>query len=353
MRDEFRNIFKIASIYIATIIGAGFASGQEIIRFFTKYQRGGFAGIMLAGFLFSIIGYFVMGKVYSSRIKSYDDFLLPSVGWLMGRIMEAVVILFQMSLYCVMLAGMGSILSERLNMQYLSGIMLMSLICMLVMFADTKGIVAVSAFTAPIMIIGMVLIGLYIIFTGSAPAFSVFGWSKTITDNWFFSSLLYVSYNSITTVVIMCSLLPYLKTKRTGTIGGALGGLVLMLIALILNIILSNTSPQNQNSEMPLLDIIYMYSNVMGIIYTIVLWMAMFSSAVSSGFCFMERINNIFNVNRKITAIVFCIAGIPLSILGFSKLIGTLYPLFGYLGMFMVIVIIIQGFKNLLYENRF
>ena len=96
-----------------------------------------------------------------------------------------------------------------------------------------------------------------------------------------------------------------------------------------------------------------MYSNVMGIIYTIVLWMAMFSSAVSSGFCFMERINNIFNVNRKITAIVFCIAGIPLSILGFSKLIGTLYPLFGYLGMFMVIVIILQGFKKLLYENRF
>ena len=40
---------------MATIICAGFASGQEIMQF-TGYYEGGFYGIVLAGILFSIIG---------------------------------------------------------------------------------------------------------------------------------------------------------------------------------------------------------------------------------------------------------------------------------------------------------
>jgi len=35
-----------------------------------------------------------------------------------------------------------------------------------------------------------------------------------ITDNWLVSSLLYVSYNSISGVAVMCSLLPYLKSRK-------------------------------------------------------------------------------------------------------------------------------------------
>jgi len=32
LSEELKNIFKIASIYMATIVGAGFASSQEIVQ---------------------------------------------------------------------------------------------------------------------------------------------------------------------------------------------------------------------------------------------------------------------------------------------------------------------------------
>ncbi len=47
---------KIASIYVGTVIGAGFASGREIIDFFGVYGIKGIWGIVIAGLLFSLVG---------------------------------------------------------------------------------------------------------------------------------------------------------------------------------------------------------------------------------------------------------------------------------------------------------
>ena len=38
MPGEARNIFKVACIYATSVIGAGFASGHEIMQFFSVYN---------------------------------------------------------------------------------------------------------------------------------------------------------------------------------------------------------------------------------------------------------------------------------------------------------------------------
>ena len=68
MCEEHKNIFRVASIYVASVTGAGFASGQEIMQFFSAYETGGFWGILLAGVLFSAVGCIVLDKVRSERI---------------------------------------------------------------------------------------------------------------------------------------------------------------------------------------------------------------------------------------------------------------------------------------------
>ena len=59
-------------------------------------------------------------------------------------------------------------------------------------------------------------------------------------------------------------------------------------------------------------------------------------SAVTSGFCFTERIGSLVRVNKGSRALL-CAAAVPLSALGFSRLISLVYPAFGFLGLFMVI----------------
>lgn len=346
MREETRNIVKVSSVYVTTIIGAGFASGQEIVQFFSTYRRGGFYGIIFAGILFSVIGYVVLDKVYSERIQSYDEFIFPIAGRLFGWIMQTTVVLFMFSLYCIMLAGMAGIVVQATGMPFNLSIAFMSLLCMLVLLNNVKGVVALSTAATPVLIIGITGIGLYIIVFKDTKAFNIIGDIKNMIDNWFFSSLLYVSYNSIMSVTVMCNMLPYLKTEKEGKIGGLLGGVLLMFIALILNTLICMFFPEKFYGELPVLSIVQEYSALMSRLYIILLWLAMFTSAVTSGFCFADRITHSFQINQRLLNVVFCIAAIPLAGFGFSNLISLLYPIFGYIGLFLVFLILFDGVRE-------
>ena len=39
--------FQIAAVYVGTVIGAGFATGREIVEFFTRFGFVGFIAILL------------------------------------------------------------------------------------------------------------------------------------------------------------------------------------------------------------------------------------------------------------------------------------------------------------------
>ena len=49
-------------IYIGTVIGAGFASGREIIEFFGVYGVKGIFGMIISGVLFSLAGSLLLIK---------------------------------------------------------------------------------------------------------------------------------------------------------------------------------------------------------------------------------------------------------------------------------------------------
>lgn len=344
--SEFKNIFKVASIYMATIIGAGFASGQEIMQFFTSYYEGGFYGIILAGILFSIIGYFVLGKVYSERIRNYEEFLFPTVGWFLGWVMEILVTLFMISVFCIMIAGAGGIISDKLNISTQIAVLIVAVICALVFFTEIRGIINISSIVTPVLILGILGFGLYIIISKEMSVFSFSGSVSKITDNWFFSSLLYVSYNSITSIVVMCSLLPYLKSRKTAVLGGVFGGVMLCVMAIVINFAIYLFYPSVLTRELPVMGMVDSYNVFLGGIYTIILLLAMFISAITAGFGFVERISNKVKVSKKIIILVICALSIPLSSIGFSGLISTIYPIFGYMGMFMVFVVLIQSFTR-------
>ncbi len=47
--------FQIGSAFIGIIVGAGFASGQEILQFFSSFGYVGIAGSILAAVLFAFL----------------------------------------------------------------------------------------------------------------------------------------------------------------------------------------------------------------------------------------------------------------------------------------------------------
>lgn len=327
---------------MATIIGAGFASGQEIIQFFSMYYAGGFFGIILAGLLFSIVGYVVLNKVFTERITSYDEFLFPMTGYFLGRIMEFIVMLFMSCIMCVMLAGLGNVLAELTGLEYRYCVAISAAATLAAIMTNIKGIVAISAFVSPVLIAGIICVGFYILASKDTSVFNLSDKVKLVTDNWVFSAILYVSYNTILSTVIMSRMLPYLKTSKVSKWGGLVGGGMLCITALIINSALYSFYPHSIVSEIPVLGIIQNNSRLMANIYSIILILAMYTSAVTSGYCLTERISTKIKINYKLVAAVLCAVVIPMSSLGFSSLIATLYPVFGYLGLFLLFIILFQ-----------
>lgn len=349
---DMKSILKVASIYMATIIGAGFASGQEIMQFFTVYYEGGFYGIILAGLLFSALGYIILTNVHNHRIRNYEEFLFPAVGWHLGWIMEMIVTVFMGSVLCIMTAGAGSILSDKFNMPFYMAVSIVAALSMMVFLTDIKGIVTISTFITPILIAGIIAMGIYIIVNKDVSVFATGEDFGHITNNWIVSSILYVSYNSITAVVVMCSLLPYLKSKKTAAWGGIIGGLLLCGIAIILNIAIYLFYPSIMESEMPILGILDRLSPLMGGLYSVILLLAMFIAALTGGYGFIERIRNKTSISKNIIIPVICVLTIPMSYIGFSNLIRTIYPMFGYGGLFLLCVIFIKGISDILMGTK-
>ena len=61
---------------IGTLIGAGFASGQEMYLFFYKYGIGGIFGLILCSSLIGLVIYKTFIIIYKNqKINSYYDFL--------------------------------------------------------------------------------------------------------------------------------------------------------------------------------------------------------------------------------------------------------------------------------------
>lgn len=346
IKGDFSNILKVAFLYMATIIGAGFASGQEIIQFFSMYYAGGFFGIILAGLLFSIVGYIVLNKVFTERISSYDEFLFPMTGYFLGRVMEFIVMLFMACIMCVMIAGLGNVLVELTGLEYRFCVAISAVACMLTIMTNIRGIVTISSIVSPVLIAGIIFVGFYILASKDASVFNVSDKVRIITDNWVFSAILYVSYNTILSTVLMSRMLPYLKSSNVSKWGGIIGGGMLCITALIINTALYSFYPHSIVSEIPVLGIIQNNSKLLANLYSIILILAMYTSAVTSGYCLTERISSKMKVNYKLVGAILCAVAIPMSSLGFSSLISTLYPVFGYLGLFLLFVIFFQYIRG-------
>lgn len=70
MKKKSLLILQIAATYIGTVVGAGFASGQSILQFFTVFGAWGGVGILISTFLFMWIGTKMM--VLAHRIKAFS-----------------------------------------------------------------------------------------------------------------------------------------------------------------------------------------------------------------------------------------------------------------------------------------
>ncbi|WP_077369297.1 YkvI family membrane protein [Anaerosalibacter sp. Marseille-P3206] len=335
-----RNLVKIAFIYIGTVIGAGFASGREIIDFFGVYGLKGILGMIISGCLFAFIGAFFLSKVYELNIQNNNELLNLIFGKKLSIIIETIIAIYLFVGFSIMLSGSGAILSEEFNLPIDFGIYLMSILCFVVFIFSIKGLSFINTLLVPILIIGIIFLSSNVILKEGLVFSNTQGASITNKGNFITSSILYVSFNSLLMIVVLSSLLPIIPNKSTAIRGGIVGGLSLGLIGCFILMPLLILYTETYNIEIPMLKVSEYVSIYYRKVFNIVLWFAMFTTAIANGYGFIE--NRFKNINRIVLSFVFCLCGIPVSKLGFSSLVSTMYPIFGYIGGAILIISLLR-----------
>lgn len=340
-----KNTIKVASVYVGAILGAGFASGKEITEYFLSYGQKGLYGLLLAGILFGLVGWAVMDITYEHNIKGYKEFADVALGKTFSGIMEWVSVIFMFILFSTMLAAGGAI-AEQSNAflsfnSFLSpselGIILLALVCGITFMFDMRGIVLVNFIISPILFCGCVYLGLYAFFEKTIPVSSNL---LIMKENWIFSAIVYVAYNVITAISVLTSMGELLDSKKTAKYGGLIGGFTLGIMGICLGLGLLVNYEQVALLQLPMLRIASKYGITIENFYIFMLILAMYTTAAINGHSAITWAVKKFRLNKLVFTLLFIVTGIIAGQLQFSEFIRVIYPLFGYIGMFEVIVIL-------------
>ena len=331
---------QIASVYIGTVIGAGFASGQEILQFFVKYGYKGLIGALISTALFMIIATITLLKVYNDKIENYQQLIVPVMGKKFSIIVEITILSYLFIGVCIMVAGSGALFEEQFNISYNIGLIIMALMTLFTVMYSVKGILTANTILIPILLIGIIFIGI-MTFAKKDFDFNNINIASEDKHSWLMSSIMYVNYNIISAIVVLATLLPVIKNRKSAIKGGLMGGLGLGALALFLIISLMLVYEDIKYLELPMLGVARYAVKNGDILYSFLIWIAMFTTSVSNSFGFLTRICDIIKMNFELAAVTFCITIILVAHIGFSNLVNMFYPLFGYLGSVFILIFII------------
>lgn len=342
-----KDIIKVSLVIIGTMIGAGFASGQEIGLFFNRYGIVGLVGIIVSSILTGLIINKVFSILQKKQIHTYSELLaLLSKNSKMNKIIQIIILLFLLISFYIMVAGFCAYFVQEWKIPIIIPAILMAVLCYITFHKDIQGVLSVNNILMPLLI-------LFVFYLGSKNLhFSVTFFTQKanlqIENTWIrglFSSILYASYNSILLIPILIELSPYMDTKSKIKRISFNCSIVLGVLGVLLYCLLLRGNGYIQAVELPMLQIVKEFGKIYPWIYGLVIIAAIFTSCISAGYGFLTNIATTPKTYQKF-AILLCTTAILIAPIGFSNLVTTTYPFFGILGLVQIFLLFKYNVSN-------
>ncbi|MCM3652377.1 hypothetical protein [Metabacillus litoralis] len=338
MRQSWISSFQVAAVYVGTVVGAGFATGREIVEFFTKYGVFGLAGILLAGFLFISIGTKML--ILSKRIKarSYQDLMTFLFGGKIGGFVNVFMLVVLLGLTSIMLSGAGAVFKEQLNLPIKLGVIITILLTIAVMIFGVKGLFSVNIIVVPMLILFCTILGVQ---SFSLEPLSKLPEETTGSFRWVISAFSYAAFNLTMASAVLVPLASEINDEKVLRRGGMIGGILLTIILISSHFALSTLSNIMQY-DIPMAQVMKTTILSLYFIYIAVIYGEIFTSVIGNLYGLEKQITSFMKIPRMvIICAILCIAAF-ISKIGYSSLISSLYPIFGYICLGMLALLIIK-----------
>lgn len=348
-----KRILLISSAFIGVIVGAGFASGQEILQYFTSFGVAGLFAAILSTILFSYIG---MILVWAGSRTNADDHQIvikrmtdyPVIGKVLAWIIDIVLIITLFSFGVVMLAGAGSNLEQQFNIPSVYGTAFMAIIVIISGMLKIDYIVKVIGNITPFLVAMIVIISIYCIISLDTPLEHLNQVSDAVDSpfpNWIVAGLNYVSMNIGLGAAMAIVIGGAEDNRKIAALGGLVGGFVLGLMIILSYMAIFSKIEVVKDLPLPMLGIVNEISPVLGTVMSVIVFAMIYNTALSMFYSFAARFTIVGTMQFKIFYIITTLAGFGLSFVGFTKLVNKVYPILGNLNYLLIIIIMLTPLK--------
>ena len=344
MRD---NKWRLSFTYAGCFLGAGFVSGQELWQFFGRFGTNGAAGLILAVIILCFLGIAILYIAYTQKIFEMDKIVVRTEKNALRNTAAIIQCFFIFGILVVMIAGMGALINQLCGVSHvLSGIIMTAVVAFFAILG-LNGLVTVFSVSVPVIVITTVFFAAAAISNGDLPSEnSVLISKNAMLPNWYISAFLYAAYNMMAAIGIITPFAKKISSKRDIYCGICVGSVILLAVAL--SIIMSLLVHKSASlSQLPMLAVAEEINPFLSYIYGQLLLIGMFGTALSSIVAletyFTEK-SEIVKKHRKIFIIFTAVSAFFGSLFGFGDLVGTVYPLFGYISIVFMIMISLHFF---------
>ncbi|ABN51878.1 MAG TPA: hypothetical protein DEF39_10025 [Hungateiclostridium thermocellum] len=352
MENSRVSTFKVAATYIGTVVGAGFASGQEMLQFFAVFGLKGFWGLIVVTALFIVFGYIVMEVGRNLQSESHLQIIKHSGGKFLGPLMDWLITFFLFGALTAMIAGSGALVKQQFGINPFWGNLFMAAFTALTVLTGINGVINSISVVVPFLVtsaVGISLASILLMPLRTNP-YELVAAAESVSrngliGNWLWAAVLYVSYNLVLAISVLGPLGVQAKNKNAIRNGAILGGIGLGVSATAIYFAMERNFEIVRDMEIPMIYLAGSLSYILQIVYALVLIGEIYTTAVGSLYGFSARITDINEGKAKFYIIGATLLALAASQLGFSNMVKYLYPVVGYGGVVLLACLAVTRFK--------
>src|SRR5699024_5824313 len=282
---DFKRVLNYSGAFIAFLIGSGFATGQEIMQYFSSYGFKGLLGVLTVALIFFYVGSNFMSVGQEYNLENGNDIYKYYFGEKLGIMFDYYATAFIYMSFIVMVAGAGASVNEQYGLAVPIGGIVLGLIAGITVIFGLSNIVDVIGKIGPAIIFLTLVLGVLSLIKnpdGLKNVNTILSEIEVLkaSSNWFFAAVSYAGFCMIWLAGFLAALGNTSKSKKESVLGiffGVLGftiALIIIVLGILANIdILEGTQVPNlvlAKEIHPILAIIFSALVVLGIYTTAV-----------------------------------------------------------------------------------
>ena len=340
---------SVAFAYVGVIIGAGLASGQDLLQYFLSFGSIGFVGIVGVGLLNVLFGGIALQLGSYYRSDNHDEVFERIAHPALRRVIDVVLVFSGFAMGFVMLAGAGANLEQQFGMPAWAGSALCAVLVVLTAFLDFDRIMKVIGVFTPMIVLAITVLTVYSLarpHPGLAELDAIASRVPPALPNLWLSTINYFALCVVGGIamafVLGGSVLRIGEARRAGRVGGIIIALVGGADALALYLNLDRVWDVN----VPALEIARSIHPAFAFAYTLIIFALIYNTVFSLFYSTARRFSGGSTTRMRLVLVGVVALGYAASFMGFKKLVGAMYPIIGYLGIALLGVLVLGWIRQ-------